>query len=84
MCMMHAVNNIITSIVPLKMRGSINPGKAAGILNGFCYLGSTISSSGLGLIADIGGWEMVFKSLFVLSVACTAFGVLFAVRKRVN
>ncbi|MBR1969926.1 MAG: MFS transporter [Clostridia bacterium] len=84
MCMMHAVNNIITSIVPLKMRGSINPGKAAGILNGFCYLGSTISSSGLGLIADIGGWEMVFKSLFVLSVACTVFGALFAVRKRVN
>jgi len=45
------------------MRGKVNSGLFAGVLNGFCYVGSTISSYGLGAIADIFGWIAVFWTL---------------------
>ena len=76
LCLMHAVNNVVTSIAPLKMRDKVNPGKIAGILNGFCYLGSTISSYGLGIIADNMGWQSVFMLLLVLCGICTVIGFL--------
>ena len=57
------LNSLITSIFPLFMRDRINSGLFAGILNGFCYLGSTISSYGLGFIADKAGWIAVFYFL---------------------
>lgn len=79
--LMHAVNNFITSFVPLKLRDSFNSGLLAGILNGCGYVGSTISSYGLGVIADRSGWNGVFVLLTVLciiavavSVAMTVFG----------
>lgn len=55
-----SLNSLITSIFPMFMRGKVNSGLCAGILNGFCYLGSTISSYGLGAIADNFGWISVF------------------------
>lgn len=55
-----SLNSLITSIFPLLMRGKVNSGLLAGVLNGFCYLGSTISSYGLGVIADSFGWNAVF------------------------
>lgn len=62
-----SLNSLITSIYPLFMRGRVNSGLIAGVLNGFCYLGSTISSYGLGAIADNFGWRAVF---FVLLGFC--------------
>lgn len=58
-----SLNGLITSVFPLFMRGKVNSGLFAGILNGFCYLGSTISSYGLGAIADNFGWTAVFWTL---------------------
>jgi len=58
-----SLNSLITSIFPLFMRGKVNSGLFAGVLNGFCYVGSTISSYGLGAIADIFGWIAVFWTL---------------------
>lgn len=58
-----SLNSLITSIFPLFMRGKVNSGLFAGVLNGFCYLGSTISSYGLGAIADNFGWTAVFWTL---------------------
>ena len=58
-----SLNSLITSIFPLFMRGKANAGLFAGILNGFCYVGSTISSYGLGAIADSFGWVWVFWTL---------------------
>ena len=55
-----SLNSLITSVLPMFMRGKVNSGLFAGILNGFCYLGSTISSYGLGYIADLSGWSGVF------------------------
>lgn len=58
-----SLNSLLTSVFPLFMRGSVNSGLFAGVLNGFCYLGSTISSYGLGAIADNYGWTAVFWTL---------------------
>ncbi len=68
---MHGVNNLITSMAPLYMRDKINSGMLAGILNGCCYVGSTISSYGLGVVADRFGWNSIFfLLLFVCIFAC--------------
>lgn len=64
-----SLNSLITSIYPMFMRRNINSGLCAGVLNGFCYLGSTISSYGLGSIADNFGWSAVFYFLFWVCVA---------------
>ena len=64
-----SLNSLITSIYPIFMRGKVNSGFYAGILNGFCYLGSTISAYGLGTIADRFGWTAVFWVLIGFCVA---------------
>ena len=55
-----SLNSLLTSFFPLFMRGKVNSGLFAGVINGFCYLGSAISSYGLGAIADHFGWTSVF------------------------
>ena len=66
-CLMAGVNNIVTSMIPLALKDRMNSGRIAGIINGFCYLGSTASTYGLGLIADNYTWLSVF---YVLAGAC--------------
>ena len=61
--LVSSLNSLITSIFPLFMRGNVNSGLFAGVLNGFSYLGSTISSYGLGTIAENFGWTTVFWTL---------------------
>lgn len=76
---MHAVNNVITSMAPLYMRDQVNSGLLAGILNACCYAGSTISSYGLGSVADRFGWYGVFLLLLIASCVpalLTALGPL--------
>ena len=63
-----SLNSLITSIFPMFMRGKVNSGFYAGFLNGFCYLGSTISSYGLGYIADHFGWTAVFGVLMTVCI----------------
>ena len=74
-CLMSGVNNIVTSMMPLYWKDKINSGMVAGILNGFCYVGSTISSYGLGKVADVWGWPAVFWLLFVLAFAAGIVGM---------
>lgn len=75
-CFMAGINNVITSMAPLYWKDKINSGMLAGILNGFCYVGSTISSYGLGLVADSYGWNVVFWLLCVLCVVCVVIGIV--------
>ena len=65
--LVSSVNSLITSVFPLYMKGKMNSGMLAGVLNGMCYVGSTISSYGLGAVADAWSWTVVF---YVLLVAC--------------
>ncbi|MBQ4630609.1 MAG: MFS transporter [Clostridia bacterium] len=74
-----SLNSLITSIFPIFMRGKVNSGLYAGVLNGFCYLGSTLSSYGLGIIADNWGWIAVFEFLMafcaVICIVWFGYGV---------
>lgn len=63
-----SLNSLLTSIFPMFMREKLNSGLFAGVLNGFCYLGSTISSYGLGVIADNFGWNMIFWVLLGMCI----------------
>jgi len=67
--LMSGSNNVITSMLPLGLRDKANSGFVAGILNGCCYVGSTISSVGLGAISDNFGWSVVFDIFLIMLVA---------------
>ena len=83
-CLMAGVNNVITSMVPLYWKDTVNSGLLAGVLNGFCYLGSTISAYGLGLVADNGGWSSVFILLFSLCVFTVLLALGYSITRRLK
>lgn len=63
------INTVIVTIAPLMLRGKIDSGKATGLLDGFCYLGTALSASVLGLITDVyEGWTVSIGVLCGLSV----------------
>lgn len=70
-------NSTITSVFPLQMKGKINSGLIAGIINGCCYIGSTISSYGLGAVADSWGWSTVFWLLFAVSALVVVIAAVY-------
>ena len=74
-------NSLITSIFPLFMSSKVDSGLIAGVLNGFCYVGSTLSSYGLGLIADNFGWAGVFWLLLGVCVLAVLGTAVYAVIK---
>ena len=82
--LMASINNVITSIVPLYSRDKIDSGLMAGLLNTFCYVGSTLSITLLGKIADQSGWNSVFVCILIFAViaflAC-AFGIILKRKK---
>lgn len=78
-CLMAGVNNVTTGMVPLYESDRMNSGKLAGILNGFCYLGSTISSYGLGFIADKWDWNAVFITLLIVCAVIIAIGLSYVI-----
>ena len=84
--LISASNSLITGIFPLFMKGKMNSGLVAGVLNGFCYLGSTISSYGLGAVADARGWPTVFWVLLgvcgAVCVSAPIYGVLKGILRR--
>lgn len=74
--MASSLNSLITSIFPVFMREKVNSGLFAGIINGFCYVGSTISSYGLGLVADNFRWITVF---WLLIGCCFFAGIVWCI-----
>lgn len=86
-CLMSAVNNVITSVVPLYSRDKIDSGLSAGLLNTFCYIGSTLATSLLGRIADTKGWNEVFICILIFTavsfaVCCISVAVKRKSRKK--
>ena len=73
----HCINAVSTNLLPLRVRGSLNPGTVSGLLNGSCYVGSTISAYGLGLIADNSGWDAVFSVFLIVAAAASLTGLVF-------
>ncbi len=58
-CTMSGVNNVITNIFPMLHSGKVNAGTLAGVMDGFCYVGSAITAYGIGSLADNFSWETV-------------------------
>ena len=78
----YAVNNIVTSLAPLGLRDEINPGVAAGVLDGFCYIGSAIGTYALGYIADISSWNTALVLLFAVSILSAVAALALRLLKR--
>lgn len=81
-CLMAAINNVITSVVPLYSRDKIDSGLSAGLLNTFCYVGSTLATTLLGKIADTKGWNDVFICLLCFMGVAFATCLISVVFKR--
>ncbi|HBF86656.1 MAG TPA: hypothetical protein DDW54_03145, partial [Clostridiales bacterium] len=82
--LMHSVNNVITSIAPLYLRDKINTGLLAGLLNGFCYVGSTVSSYGLGALSSGDSWNAVFDLFLYCTLGAVVIGVGYFVFTKVK
>ena len=78
---MSGSNNVITSMAPLSVKTS-NADMLAGLMNGCSYIGSTISSYGLGTIADNFGWSGVFRLLLAASSICVVVSAIFGLISR--
>ncbi|MBO4433343.1 MAG: MFS transporter [Clostridia bacterium] len=79
----YGLNNIVTSLGPLDLRSEINPGVAAGLLDGFCYVGSALSTYVLGVIADNYKWHAVLLTvLFIVLLATAVASTLRILSKR--
>lgn len=71
-----ASNNVVTSIMPFSYKDRINSGFVAGILNGFCSVGSALSPSLMGLMFEyFNNWQSVF--VVVLGLALVAMVVCY-------
>lgn len=81
-CTMAMINNVITSVFPLDLRHVMNAGFAAGLLNTFCYVGSTTASYSLGAISQSSGWTPVFVLMLAVCLAAGAVCAVTAVRKK--
>lgn len=67
-CGMSMINNVITSMFALDYRRLLNAGFAAGLLNTFCYIGSTVTSYTLGAVSQTRGWNAVFIIMLAVCV----------------
>lgn len=67
-CGMSMINNVITSMFALDYRRLLNAGFAAGLLNTFCYIGSTVTSYTLGAVSQARGWNAVFIIMLAVCV----------------
>ena len=80
--LISSLHSLITSVFPMFMREYINSGKCAGVLDGFCYLGSAVSSYGLGFVADCYGWNVVFWCLLGVCAVISAVCLLYILAKK--
>lgn len=82
--LMSGANNIVTSMLPLELRDKANSGFVAGIINGLCYVGSTLSSVVLGAMADAFGWKPAFALFLGLAILVVLVAFSCALVKAIN
>ena len=79
-CAMGGVNNVLTNIFPM-LYSKKNAGLIAGVLDGFCYVGSAITAFLLGSVADNYGWNNVF---YILISVCLLMIIICAIYILIN
>lgn len=72
--LMSAVNNIITSMIPLEQ--GKNAGLFAGVMDACCYVGSTLSGFLPGLIIESHGFGALLSLLPVCAITLAAFTLI--------
>lgn len=83
--LMHGANNVVTSMLPLSVGKKYNAGTVGGLLNGTCYIGSTLSQYLIAYIATASGWSAVVNVLLYACVISAAFAAItFVIRKLKN
>ncbi|HBF86634.1 MAG TPA: hypothetical protein DDW54_03035 [Clostridiales bacterium] len=78
------VTNQMTVQAPLLLKGRVNSGFLAGLLNGSCYVGSAISTYVLGVLADNMGWNGTFVVLASIAGVSAAIALIFLVVTKVK
>ena len=81
-CLMSMANNVITSVFPLDSRAKLGSGFLAGLLNTFCYVGSTLTSYSLGKVSEHSGWNAVFMIMLAVCLAASAVSFLGSIPER--
>ena len=75
--LMCGINGLITAIYPMSADKRVNAGMIAGIVDGFCYVGSAISGYGIGAISDgANGWSIVFALFLSVATACAVLAFI--------
>ncbi len=76
--LMNGIDNIIVSMVPLQLKGKVNSGRLAGVLNGFCYVGSAIATYSLAAIKTaLGSWRAMFFVLLAIAGVVILVGIIY-------
>jgi OPA family glycerol-3-phosphate transporter-like MFS transporter len=85
MCM-SGVNNVLTGLFPMTSPKNFNPGLIAGLIDGFCYVGSAITTYGLGSVSDNLGWDaVIYLLLFICGLmvcVCAVYTIIEKFKKR--
>jgi len=74
---LSAAANVTTSMIPIRWEDPKKSGFYAGLFNGFCFVGSAISSFGLGAVADNYGWDLVSIILICCLCAVSIVGLAY-------
>lgn len=72
---MMAVNTLLISLYPARFRASGQVARVCGVLNFCVYMGSALSTTGIGALAELAGWRVtifVWAALAVLGAALCA------------
>ena len=76
---MSGINNILTCVFPMTYSRTMNAGLIAGLIDGFCYVGSAITTYGLGAISDSFGWDVAIYVLLgvcaLMAIVCVVFNL---------
>ncbi len=77
---MAGVNNVLTCIFPMTYSRTVNAGLIAGLIDGFCYVGSAITTYALGGISEVFSWNVTFIVLLgacaLMMVLCVIFNLI--------
>lgn len=81
-CSMAMINNVVTSMFALDHRKHLNSGFVAGLLNTFCYVGSTTTTYALGAVSQAKGWNAVFVIMLTVCIAASVICLTGLIVKR--
>ncbi len=78
----HAANTSLTCYLPARFVKSGKVSTVSGLVNAFTYVGSTLATSVIPVLADKNGWAMTILSWCAVALVCLACALLIAPRWR--